>query len=99
MNASPNTLSSLADIGRVETSGQIRRIGAQMLLALARKEIGHADIEAAAKMVMAQAAHMAAEVRVQRAAFELRAAGVNLAAPQQLGRTVISESNPATPDA
>lgn len=90
MKASTNTLEALSDIDRVETSGEVRRIGAQMLLALARKEVSSADIEAAAKMVAAQALHMAAEVKVARAAIELRAHGADLGKVAEMGRLVIT---------
>jgi hypothetical protein len=91
MNPSSNTLESLSDIGRVEETGQVRRIGAQMLLALARKEISATDLEAGAKMVLAQAAHMAAECRLQRMAAEMRAAGGGLGPVKPLGKLRIDE--------
>lgn len=89
MNPSANTLDSLSDIGRVETTGQVRRIGAQMLLALARKEISATDIEAAAKMIAAQAMHMQTEVKLAVAAITLREKGANLAKPAQMGQQLI----------
>lgn len=89
MKASTNTLESLADIGVVETSGDVRRIGAQMLLALARKEISATDLEAAAKMIDAQANHLNAEVKTAKTAIELRERGADLAKVVHLGRMVI----------
>lgn len=89
MKPSQNTLDSLSDIDRVETAGDIRRIGGQMLLALARKEISATDIDAAAKMVAAQALHMAAEVKVAKAAIELRERGAYLGKVAAMGRLVI----------
>lgn len=89
MKASINTLESLSDIDRVETAGDVRRIGAQMLLALARKEISATDLEAAAKMVDAQANHLSAEVKLAKAAIELRERGADLGKVVHIGRTLI----------
>lgn len=89
MKASQNTLESLADIGVVSTTGDVRRIGAQMLLALARKEIPAADVEAAAKMMASQAALLATEIKIAKAAIELREKGGNLTKLTTLGRMVI----------
>lgn len=95
MNPSKNTLDALSDITSVQTSGQIRRIGAQMLLALARKEVSATDIEAAAKMVAAQALHMAAEVKVARAAIELRERGADLGKVSEMGQLRIGPARDA----
>lgn len=97
MKPSTNTLESLQDIDRVETAGDIRRIGAQMLLALARKEISATDLEAAAKMIDAQANHMNAEVKIHKTAIELRERGADLGKIVHLGRTLIG--TPAGPKA
>jgi thioredoxin-like negative regulator of GroEL len=95
MKPSQNTLESLVDIGRVETSGDIRRIGAQMLLALARKEISATDLEAAAKMIDAQANSLNAEVKLAKAAIELRERGADLGKVVHIGRTLIGTPNNA----
>jgi len=89
MKASSNTLESLSDIDRVETTGQVRRIGAQMLLALARKEISATDVEAAAKMMAAQSMHMQTEVKLAIAAITLREKGANLADVARMGQQLI----------
>jgi thioredoxin-like negative regulator of GroEL len=91
MKASVNTLESLADIARVETAGDVRRIGAQMLLALARKEISATDLEAAAKMIDAQANHLNAEVKIAKTAIELRERGADLGKIVHLGKTLIGD--------
>lgn len=89
MKPSQNTLESLSDIDRVETTGQVRRIGAQMLLALARKEISPTDVEAAAKMIAAQAMHMQTEVKLAIAATALREKGASLGKIAHMGQQVI----------
>lgn len=91
MKPSVNTLESLADIDRVETTGHVRRIGAQMLLALARKEIASSDVEAAAKMIAAQAMHMQTEVKLAVAAIQLREKGAQLGEVVRLGQQIIGE--------
>lgn len=93
MKASVNTLESLADIDQVREAGQIRRIGGQMLLAMARKEISATDLMAASKMIEAQANHMKSEVNMQRAIIEMRKHGADLGKTVHLGKTIIG-----TPD-
>jgi hypothetical protein len=93
MKPSQNTLESLSDIKAVETSGDLRRIGAQMLLALARKEISATDLEAAAKMIDSQANHLNAEVKLAKAAIELRERGADLGKVVHIGRTLIGTPN------
>lgn len=93
MTPSQNTLDSLSDIGKVSETGHIRRIGAQMLLALARKEISATDVDAASKMIGAQAAHMAAEVKVAKAQIELREKGADLGKTAVIGKMVISDAS------
>lgn len=89
MKASANLIESLSDIGRVETTGQVRRIGSEMLLALARREISAADVDAAAKMVAAISLNMHTEVRLALAAADLRGKGVQLAEVARLGQARI----------
>lgn len=95
MKASQNTLDSLHDLQRVQTSGDVRRIGAQMLLALARKEISATDLEAAAKMIDAQANHLNAEVKIAKTAIELRERGADLGKIVHLGKTIIGDPDTA----
>jgi hypothetical protein len=89
MKASRSLVEALSDIDRMETTGDVRRVGAEMLLALARKEISATDVDAAAKMVAAQAAHMMAEVKTAIQAQAIREKGGELAKITHLGRTVI----------
>lgn len=92
MNPSAITLDGISDIHRVETTGQVRRIGSQMLLALARKEISATDVEAAAKMIAAVSANMHTEVRLAMAAITLREKGASLAEVAHLGQTMIGDA-------
>lgn len=92
MKASPQTLEALQDIDQVRTAGDIRRIGAQMLLALARKEISATDLDAASKMIDAQAHSLEAEVKVAKASIELRERGADLGKVVHLGQTIIGSA-------
>jgi hypothetical protein len=94
MKPSRNLVEALEDMERVETAGDIRRIGAEMLLALARKEISATDLEAAAKMIDAQANHLSAEVKLAKTSDELRSRGVDLGKIVHIGRTVIGNPPP-----
>ena len=85
MKPSQNTLESLSDITEVRSAGQIRRIGSQMLLALARKEVSAADIMAAAKITDSMANLTAVELKVRKYADDLRQRGSELVKPGQLG--------------
>ena len=89
MKASKSLVEALSDIDRMETTGDVRRVGAEMLLALARKEISATDVDAAAKMVAAQAAHMMAEVKTAVNAQTIRDKGGDLGRVSHLGRTLI----------
>lgn len=96
MKASEATLNAISDINRVETTGQVRRIGSQMLLALARKEVSATDVEAAAKMIAAVSANMHTEVKLAMAAITLREKGANLAQISHLGQTLIGDASGTT---
>ena len=89
MKASNNTLESLADIQAVKTSGDVRRIGSQMLLALARKEVSALDLIAASKMLEAQAGHLNAELKVAKFAADLRKQGGQIVKTIAMGRLQI----------
>lgn len=92
MKPSNNTLDAVRDIERVETTGQVRRIGSQMLLALLRKEISAADVEAGAKMIAAVSMNMHTEVKLAMAAITLREKGAELAKVAHLGQTLIGNA-------
>jgi hypothetical protein len=91
MKASANTLSALEDITAIETAGQLRRVGSQMLLALARGEIAANNVEAGAKMMDAIVASVNAETRLMMVAEDLRSKGAKIARVEQLGLTLIGD--------
>jgi len=99
MKPSANTHDSLADIERLETSGQLRRVGAQMLLALARKEISATDVDSASKMIDAQARSLEAEVKTMKACIELRERGADIGKAVHLGQLLLGGAAPTASEA
>lgn len=73
MKPSTNVVEALADIEHFEDGAQLRRIGGEMLLALARKQLPAADVEAAAKMILALSANWSTQLRHEAQAAEMRA--------------------------
>lgn len=96
MKASQTTLDSLADMTQVATNGDLRRIVANSLLALARKEISATDVEAMAKGLDSISNSLNAEIKVAKTSIELRERGGSLGKVAHLGQMVIG--NTATKD-
>lgn len=61
--------------------------------ALARKEISAADLDAAAKMVAAQAMHLKAEIDVHVKAQHLREKGADIGRLPALGHMVVGDGS------
>ena len=76
-------------MGEVTTQGDLRRIVANSLLALARKEISATDVEAMAKGLDSISNSLNAEIKVAKTAIELREKGAQLGQVVQLGHLVI----------
>lgn len=89
MKASQQTLESLADIQQVSTLGDVRRVIATSLLALARKEISATDVTAMAKGVEAIANTLKAEISLARVRHEMREQGGQLGPLVAIGCTLI----------
>ncbi len=73
MKASKNIVESLADIESFQDGPQLRRIGGEMLLALARKEIPASDVDAGAKMLAAISINWQTQLRMEAQAEAMRA--------------------------
>lgn len=86
MKASKTALEGLSDMESVSSNGDIRRIVATSLLALVRKEISATDVEALAKGLDAISNNFNAEIRVAKAAIELREKGGDIGKVSELGR-------------
>lgn len=93
MKAAPTLVESLADVQKVTTQGDLRRIVANSLLALARKEISATDLEAMAKGLDSISNSLHAEIRVARTSIELREKGAQLGQVVALGQLVIDSGS------
>jgi hypothetical protein len=82
---------SLNNMGEVTTQGDLRRIVANSLLALARKEISATDVEAMAKGLDSISNSLNAEIKVAKTSIELREKGARLGHVVQLGNLVIGK--------
>jgi len=80
---------SLGNLAEVTTQGDLRRIVANSLLALARKEISASDVEAMAKGLDSISNSLNAEIKVAKTAIELREKGANLGKVAHLGSLLI----------
>lgn len=92
MKPSQTTLDSLADMQQVATGGDLRRIVANSLLALARKEISATDVEAMAKGLDSISNSLTAEIKVAKTSIELREKGAQLGRVAHLGSMLIGNA-------
>ena len=89
MKASQTTLDSLSDMHSVTSKGDLRRIIATSLLALARKEISATDVCAMAKGLDAISNSMNTEMALVKLRHELRDAAVGIGANVAVGHAAI----------
>ena len=92
MKAAKTLVESVADMEQVTTQGDLRRLVANSLLALARKEISATDVEAMAKGLDSISNSLNAEIKVAKTAIELRDKGAQLGQVVQLGKLVIGNA-------
>jgi ribosomal 50S subunit-associated protein YjgA (DUF615 family) len=92
MKASKTLIESLSDMDHVASSGDLRRIAANSLLALVRKEISATDIEAIAKAMDSITNSLNVEVKVIRTSIELRDKGADLGKVTALGSLLIGNA-------
>ena len=90
MRAAQTLVQSLSEVSEVTTSGDLRRIVANSLLALARKEISATDLEAMAKGLDSVSNSLNSEIKVAKTAMEMRAAGAHISDIVRLGQLVIA---------
>ncbi|XVJ69875.1 MAG: hypothetical protein HEQ39_09630 [Rhizobacter sp.] len=91
MKAAKTLLDSLSDIENVSTQGDLRRIVANSLLALARKEVSATDVEAMAKGLDSISNSLNAEIKVAKTSMELREKGGSLGKVVHLGQLLIGK--------
>jgi hypothetical protein len=89
MKAAQTLVESLSNLAEVTTQGDLRRIVANSLLALARKEISATDVDALAKGLDSISNSLNAEIRVAKTAMDLRERGGQLGSVVQLGQLLI----------
>jgi len=77
---------------QVETQGDLRRIVANSLLALARKQISATDLEAMAKGLESISNSLNAEIKVAKTSIELRERGGQLGNVVHLGQLIIGSA-------
>lgn len=83
---------SLENLEQVATQGDLRRIVANSLLALARKEISATDVEALAKGLDSISNSLNAEIKVAKTSVELREKGGQLGNVVHLGQLIIGNA-------
>lgn len=92
MKAAQTLTESLGTMAEVTTQGDLRRIVANSLLALARKEISATDLEAMAKGLDSISNSLNAEIKVAKTSIELREKGASLGNVVHLGNLVIGHT-------
>lgn len=93
MKAAKTLTDSLSNMPEVTTQGDLRRIVANSLLALARKEISATDVEAMAKGLDSISNSLNAEIKVAKTSIELREKGADLGKVTHLGQLVIGSTS------
>lgn len=93
MKAAQTLVESLGTLAEVTTQGDLRRIVANSLLALARKEISSTDLEAMAKGLDSISNSLNAEIKVAKTSIELREKGAQLGQVVHLGQLVIGSAS------
>lgn len=93
MKAAQTLQESLGNMAAVTTQGDLRRIVANSMLALARKEISATDLEALAKGLDSISNSLNAEIKVAKTSIELRDKGGQLGQVVHLGQLVIGHPN------
>lgn len=92
MKAAKTLVESLENMEQVATQGDLRRIVANSLLALARKEISATDVEAMAKGLDSISNSLNAEIKVAKTTIELREKGGRLGSVVHLGQMLVGNA-------
>lgn len=82
-------MAALDSVEEIRTSGDLRRIVSNALLALARKEISATDVEAMAKGMDAISNSLNTEIKLARLDIDLRKSGGKLTETSELGKLLI----------
>lgn len=94
MKPAQTLIESLENTPTINTQGDLRKLVANSMLALARKQISATDLEAMSKGLSSISESLNAEIKVAKMTIELRDKGGNLGQVAHLGNLIIG-----TPDA
>jgi hypothetical protein len=83
------TMEALDGLVEVSTTGDLRRVVSNALLALARKEISATDVEAMAKGLDSISNSINTEIKMARLHSDMRDAGGNIPKAAEMGRLLI----------
>lgn len=83
------TMETMNDVTEIKTSGDIRRLVSNSLLALVRKEISATDVTALSKGLEAISGSIDVEIRLAKMNLELKAQGAEIAKTAEMGRLLI----------
>lgn len=83
------TMKSLDSIESVNFIGDLRKVVATSLLALARKEISATDVEAMAKAMGAISESLNVEIKMHRLDMDLRKSGTKISDATDLGKLLL----------
>ena len=95
MKPSKTFLESISDLEEVKTAGDVRRVVANALLALARKEISATDVTAMAGALDSISNSLNTELKAAKAQVEMREAGVEMGKIASMGQMLIGASTPS----
>jgi hypothetical protein len=94
MKASQTLVESLADVDSIRTGGDVRRLVANSMLALVRKEISATDVLALASGCDSISNSINTELKVAKAQIELREKGAEIGKVAHMGSLLIGSTNP-----
>jgi hypothetical protein len=80
------TMQALDAMDEVRTSGDLRRIVSNTLLALSRKEISATDVEVIAKGLDTISNSLNVEIKMARLDIDLKTAGLKMKSDAELGK-------------
>lgn len=84
------TMQAMDDLVEIKTTGDLRRLVSNSLLALARKQISATDVTAMAKGLDAISASIDVEIKAAKLDLELKAAGGEIPKKAEMGRMLIN---------
>lgn len=83
------TMKAMDDLTEIKTSGDLRRLVSNSLLALARKEISATDVVAMSKGLDSISASIDVEIKLAKLNLEMKVAGAEIPKQAEMGRLLI----------